>query len=425
MTTTPRLAGRDAERVGPAIEPMHSSERTGPAASAIARTLAMAALVALAACQTVPPAPTPTPVPPPTPTPAPTGRPVLVPDAWSSLPGWSDDAVQEAWPAFLASCGALGKRPAWSGVCTAARTIDGGDPVAVRAFFESRFVPNHVTTTEGNDTGLVTGYYEPLLHGSRARGATFATPLYGVPDDLLTVDLTSLYPELKGKRVRGKLVGRTVVPYPARGDLEQSGALRGTELVWVDDPVEAFFLEIQGSGRVELQRPDGGVDTVRLAYADQNGQPYRSIGRWLVDRGELTLSQASMQSIKAWALAHPDRRDELLWSNPSEVFFKLEPIDDPSRGPKGALGVPLTPRRSIAVDAKIVPLGSPVFLATTMPQSDAPLARLVMAQDTGGAIAAASGGAVRADFFWGFGADAAAQAGRMKQQGRMWVLVPR
>jgi membrane-bound lytic murein transglycosylase A len=388
----------------------------------------VAAMSLVAACTTVaPPAPTPAPAPQPTPAPEPlsTARPLLVPTTFAALPGWGDDPLTDAWPAFLASCDALARKPEWSGVCAAARLVDGNDTLSVRNFFESRFVPNRVTTTDGNDRGLVTGYYEPLLRGSRVRVAPYLTPLYGVPADLLIVDMTSLYPELKGKRLRGKLVGRTVVPYPARGDLAANGALRGNEIVWVDDPIEAFFLEIQGSGRVELKRNGRVTETVRLAYADQNGQPYKSIGRWLVDRGEMTLAQASMQSIKAWAASHPERLNELLAANPSEVFFKEEPIVDPSRGPKGALGVPLTARRSIAVDARVVPLGSPVFIATTLPLSSEPLNRLVMAQDTGGAIAAASGGAVRADFFWGFGAEAGDQAGRMKQDGRMWVLVPR
>ena len=352
-------------------------------------------------------------------------KPVLEPVSWSALPGWSDDPLIDAWPAFLASCNALAKKPEWTAICTSARALDGGDALAIRNFFESRFVPHRVTTTEGNDTGLVTGYYEPLLRGSRTPIAPYLTPLYGVPDDLLIVDMTSLYPELKGKRLRGKVVGRTVVPYPSRGELAISGALRGKEVLWVDDPIEAFFLEIQGSGRVQLFEAGREVQTVRLAYADQNGQPYKSVGRWLVDQGELTLSQASMQSIKSWAMTHPDRLDELLAANPSEVFFKEEKIVDPSQGPKGALGVPLTPQRSIAVDPKVVPLGSPVFLATTQPLSSAPLQRLLMAQDTGGAIAAAPAGAVRADYFWGFGAEAGNFAGRMKQQGRMWVLLPR
>lgn len=398
-----------------------------------------AACIALAACTTTPtrsPAPPVTiivPTAPPTtsttPEPTlptvPTARPVLVPTTWSALPGWATDPLTDAWPAFLASCDAFARKPEWTAACAAARTIDRGDAYAIRSFFETRFVPNRVTTTEGNETGLVTGYYEPLLRGSRTRVAPYLTPLYGVPDDLLTIDFASLYPELKGKRVRGRLVGRTVVPYPSRGELAASGTLRGKEVLWVDDPIEAFFLEVQGSGRVEIAAPGQAPQTVRLAYADQNGQPYRSIGKWLVDRGEMTLAQASMQSIKGWAALHPERLDELLAANPSEVFFREEAIVDPSRGPKGALGVPLTPQRSIAVDPRVVPLGSPVFLATTQPLSDQPLQRLVMAQDTGGAIAAAPNGAVRADYFWGFGAEAGERAGKMKQEGRMWVLVPR
>ena len=420
-------------------------ESTGPAVPATPRGLAdashsidaLATIVALLLSLLLTACTTPTKRPPPpvvveptttTPTVPPAvvaAKPLLVPTTWSALPGWSNDVLTDAWPAFLASCDALARKPEWTATCTIARGIDGRDPLALRNFFESRFVPNRLTTTDGNDTGLVTGYYEPLLCGSRVPVAPFLTPVYGVPDDLLIVDMTSLYPELKGKRLRGRIVGRIVVPYPTRGELASSGALRGKEVLWVDDPIEAFFLEIQGSGRVALHRGGKVVQTVRLAYADQNGQPYKSIGKWLVDRGEMTLSQASMQSIKSWAQTHPQRLDELLAANPSAVFFKEEPIADPSKGPKGALGVSLTPQRSIAVDPKVVPLGSPVFLATTWPLSDAPLQRLVMAQDTGGAIAAAAGAVVRADYFWGFGAEAGNQAGRMKQDGRMWVLMPR
>jgi membrane-bound lytic murein transglycosylase A len=189
-------------------------------------------------------------------------------------------------------------------------------------------------------------------------------------------------------------------------------------LVWVDDPIEAFFLQVQGSGRVQLADEK---ETVRVAYADQNGYPYRSIGRYLVDKGELTLDQASAQSIKTWYIAHPARQQELLNANPSYVFFKEEKVTDPKKGPKGALGVPLTPERSIAVDAQFIPLGAPVFIATTQPGSDAVLRRLMLAQDTGGAIR----NAVRADYFWGFGAAAGEKAGKMKQRGMMWVLLPK
>ena len=219
-------------------------------------------------------------------------------------------------------------------------------------------------------------------------------------------------------RLRGRLVGNKVVAYPSRAEMAQSNSLAGKEILWVDDPIEAFFLQVQGSGRVQLM---DGKETVRVAYADQNGQPYKSIGRYLVDKGEMTLDQASAQSIKAWVIANPTRQQELLNANPSYVFFKEEKIADPSVGPKGAMGVPLTPQRSIAIDPQYIPMGAPVFLSTTQPNSNVVLQRLMMAQDTGGAIK----NAVRADFFWGFGAQAGEQAGRMKQRGTMWVLLPK
>lgn len=384
--------------------------------------LVSTALVALslAACTSLPPEKPAQPpvVSPPPAKPAETPAQLLKPTTFAALPGWDKDAVRQAWPAFLASCEVLVKKPDWKEPCTVARDVDANSEKAVRLFFESFFVPHQVNNADGSDNGLVTGYYEPLLRGARKRGGPFQTPLHRAPDDLITVDLASLYPELKSLRLRGRLVGNKLVPYPSRAQMTESGALAGKELLWVDDPIEAFFLQVQGSGRVQLTDTK---ETVRIAYADQNGHPYKSIGRYLVDKGELTLDQASAQNIKAWFLAHPERRQELLNANPSYVFFREEKLADPVRGPKGALGVPLTPERSIAVDPQFIPLGAPVFLATTQPSSDAPLQRLMMAQDTGGAIR----NPVRADFFWGFGAEAGEKAGRMKQRGMMWVLLPR
>jgi len=347
-------------------------------------------------------------VPPVKPAPAP----LMTPTTFSALPGWDRDELRQAWPAFIASCNVLVRKPEWQGACTAARTVASTDEAAVRAYFEAWFVPNQIRAADGADTGLVTGYYEPLLRGSRQRGGAYQTPLYAVPDDMLTINLASLYPELKGKRVRGRLVGKKVVPYNSRAEI-----VSGKALLWVDDAVEAFFLEVQGSGRVEL--PETG-ETVRIAYADQNGHPYKAIGRWLIEQGELAPGQATAQSIKAWIVANPTRRQELFNANPSFVFFKEERLPDPKVGPKGALGVPLTPARSVAVDPQFLPLGAPVFLATTYPNGGA-LQRLVMAQDTGGAIR----GAVRADFFYGFGNEAMDNAGRMKQPGQVWVLMPK
>ena len=364
-----------------------------------------------AACPACPPAAT---VPPAA---APFSR-VLQPANWTDLPGWKEDDLAAAWPAFMASCRGVASRPhgaSWKRVCDLARTADGKAGNDPRRFFETQLKPYAIQAADGNAGGLVTGYYEPLLRGSRTRTKGFEQPVRGVPEDLLTIDLSVLFPELKDKRVRGRLEGNKVVPYWSRAEIAARGdKLPSRTLLYVDDAVELFFLQVQGSGRVSL--PDGTL--ARLNYADQNGYPYQSIGRVLVDRGELKLEEASMQGIQAWARANPGRLQELLNANPSYVFFREVP--NSKEGPVGALGVPLTAERSIAVDPRSVPLGAPVFLATTRPNSSKPLNRLVLAQDTGGAIK----GAVRADFFWGFGKEAGEQAGRMKQSGRMWVLLP-
>jgi membrane-bound lytic murein transglycosylase A len=339
---------------------------------------------------------------------------------WSDLPGWQSDNVQEAWQAFLESCRTLRFRPQWTTPCTAAQTAAVNSAEGVRAYFESYFEPYKVVQRTGStreDTGLITGYFEPLLHGSRTASTQFVAPLYAPPSDLLIVDLASLYPELKGKRVRGRLEGNKVVPYYTRAELPADPAVRGKEIVWIDNYFDALMLEVQGSGRVQL--PDGQV--IRLQYADQNGQPYHSVGRYLVQVGALTVDQATIPGIRTWLLAHPERLQEVLDTNPSVVFFAEAPLGDPNLGPKGAEGIPLTADRSIAVDPAYVPLGTPVFLSTTLPDSGAPLQRLVVAQDTGGAI----NGAPRADYFCGSGPQAADLAGRMRQQGSLWIFWPR
>jgi membrane-bound lytic murein transglycosylase A len=385
----------------------------------------------LAACTTAPPQPAPAPQPSQQPVPPPAVQmpppvgpvavpqppaPLFTPVAFEALPGWRQDDLRQAWPAWQASCRALAAKADWKAACAAARTVDVADGAAIRRYFETYFVPNLVRAADGADAGLVTGYYEAALRGARKRGGAYQTPLYKVPDDLITVDLAGVYPSLKGMRLRGRLSGKTVVPYGTRAEIERA-RIPGKELLWVDDPVEAFFLEVQGSGRVGLE----GGETVRVAYADQNGHPYKAIGRWLIDQGELAPAEATAQGIKAWIAAHPQRRQELLNVNPSYIFFREERLADPSVGPKGALGVALTPARSVAIDPAFLPLGAPVFLATTEPASEVPLQRLVMGQDTGGAIK----GAIRADFFFGFGAQAADNAGRMKQRGQVWVLLPK
>ncbi len=354
---------------------------------------------------------------------------------WGALRGWQGDDLNHVWKAFINNCKGL-MRPvsgslamqaratprAWQPVCAAA-VQSGLDPAgagadAVRQFLQTHLQPWRLMDASGKPAqNTVTGYYEPLVRASRQRGGAYQWPLYAAPDDLLTIDLGAVYPELAGKRVRGKLVGKRVVPYDTRAEIAASESRQPPAIVWVDDPVEAFFLQIQGSGRAVLP----GGETIRLAYADHNGRPYMSIGQWLAQKGELPLAQASMQNIKAWARNNPARVQEMLNANPAMVFFREEVVRDPELGPKGAYGIPLIGQRSIAVDTSFVPLGTPVFLTTTLPASSTPLSRLVFAQDTGAAIK----GAARADFYWGFGDEAGALAGRMKQRGEMWVLWPK
>jgi membrane-bound lytic murein transglycosylase A len=390
--------------------------------------VAVALLTITAACQTSkPPAEKPVAVPPPAivqapPNPAPAAKVEpqdstaypLTSVTWPELPGWAQDNQAEALPALLSSCRVLANQAAWREACEAAPSVKGRD--AAKLFFENHFTPYRVATAEGSTEGLITGYYEPTLHGSRKPSARNRFPVYGVPDDLLVLDMGEFAPELKSTAPRVRLDGKRVVPYYDRSQIESGRApVRGKEIAWVENVVELFFLQIQGSGRITLD--DGS--TMRVGFADHNGHPYRSIGRVLIDRGELPLERTSMQGIKAWARDNPAKLTELLNQNPRFVFFRELPGAVTS--PPGALGVPLTPQRSIAVDPRYVPLGAPVHITTTWPNSEKPLQRLMLAQDTGGAIR----GAVRADFFWGSGEEAAREAGRMKQPLRMWVLLPK
>ncbi len=337
--------------------------------------------------------------------------------SWMEIPDWGRESQRDSLVAFVRGCTALARQPAWQAVCAEAAALPPGSPERdIAAFFESRFDPYQVVNADETTSGMVTGYYEPLLRGSRTRTSHYRYPIYAVPQDLLVIDLSSVYPDLKHKRLRGRIEGNRVVPYLARGDIEKDPApLKGLEIVWVDDAVELFFLHIQGSGQVQLENGE----RVRVGYAEQNGYPFRSLGRLLIQRGEIPPERASMQGIKDWARRNPAKVQRFLNENPSFVFFRELPGDLP--GPIGSLGVPLTAERSIAVDPRVIPLGVPVYLATTWPNSPQPLNRLMVAQDTGGAI----NGGVRADFFWGFGDGAGSQAGKMRQAGRMWVLLPK
>ncbi len=342
------------------------------------------------------------------------------PVKWSKLPGWKSDDALAAWPAIVSTCHVLDARAEWQAFCAAVMATSPADGAFVRGFLEQRLTPyriQRVTGRKRENQGLITGYFEPLIHGARERSEAFATPLYRPPADLLIVELASVIPELKGKRVRGRLDGNKVVPYYSRAGTREAPGLAGHEIVWIDNRLDAFMLEVQGSGRVQLTTGE----TIRLQYADQNGHPYRSIGRYLADQGVMTIDQVNMPAIRAWLAANPNRVNEVLDSNPSVVFFNEAPLEDPSIGPKGAQGMPLTAGRSIAIDPKFLPLGAPMYLSTTQPGSALPLQRLVVAQDTGGAIR----GPIRADLFFGFGTDAGARAGMMKNELEMWLLWPK
>lgn len=355
----------------------------------------------------------------------------LMPVPFAALPGWDSDLISESIPALRRSCEKFARLPDdrpigangvggtagdWKPICTQAYSLPDGDNEKARAFYEAYFQPYLVSdlTKDKAASGLFTGYYEAGLRGARAQGGIYQTPLYKRPKDLVLVSLGEFKSDWKGKRLAGKVDNGRLKPYASRTEIE-AGKLRGKnlELVWVDDPVDAFFLHIQGSGRVIFA--DGS--SMRVGYDGHNGHDYTSIGRVLIERGEVRKEDMSMQAIRKWLAAHPQKGQALMRENNSFIFFR-ELKDE---GPVGAQGVVLTPGRSLAVDKRFIPLGIPLFLYTfTDPVRPAPISRLVVAQDTGGAIK----GVVRGDVFWGFGERAAQRAGKMKETGSFFALLP-
>ncbi len=367
---------------------------------------------------------------------APPGPPRLDLDkiSFTDLEGWRDDAQGRALAAFRRSCdkmsaapdhrplggsdGVGGRMADWRGPCAAASTVAEADDHAARQFFEAHFTPFRLSD-RGQTEGLFTGYYEPLLSGAKAPDGRFTVPIHGLPADLVTVDLGLFFDDLGKRRITGRVVDGALAPYHRRDQIA-AGALDGKApvLAWVDDPLDAFFLHVQGSGRIGLA--GGGV--MRVGYAGANGRAYVSIGRALIERGAISREEVSLQSIRAWLTANPDRAAEILALNPSYVFFRELAGD----GPLGAQGVALTPGRSLAVDRAYLPLGAPIWLDIKIPSAaaggpDRTLRRLVVAQDIGGAIK----GPLRGDLFWGFGPEAEWVAGRMKHSGGYALLLPR
>ena len=379
--------------------------------SGITRSFLAASLLILAGC-TAPRAP---------------GTIGFVGTEFAALPGWSADRIDDAIPALNRSCRRLAALPPaqplgppvfgtsgdWQPACAASIALAAGDRAAARAFVETHFRPFAVLDGDASE-GLFTGYFEPILWGSRIRGGKFQTPLYARPDDLVTAELGNFREAWRGERLSGRVVDGGLRPYDTRAEIDRGSlARRARVLAWVEDPIDAFFLHIQGSGRVALA--EGGE--LRAGFAAQNGHAYVPIGRVLVERGVLTREQVSMQSIRAWLASHPDEASAVLHANPSYVFFRELDGD----GPLGSEGVALTPGRSLAVDRTQIALGVPIWLDAEDPlEQDKRVQRLLMAQDTGGAIR----GILRGDVFWGAGPDAAERAGKMRARGRFWVLLP-
>jgi membrane-bound lytic murein transglycosylase A len=358
---------------------------------------------------------------------------------FGDLEGWTDADPIKGLEAFRRSCiaildkaadaplgglGYAGRVTDWEEACHAAMAIQPSTPDTARRFFEANFVPYQVA--QQNSDGLFTGYYEPELRGSRTRHGAFQTPLYAIPVDLVRRDMGVFRDTYFGRMINSMMamgMGMMMrfVPYPARADIERDG-IPAAPILYVDNPVDAFFLQIQGSGRVILD--DGTV--VRAAYAGQNGQPYTAIGAVLIQRGWMTREELSAQSIRDWLVTHPEQAQEIMNTNASYVFFAEKPIGDPNLGAVGAQGVPLTPEASLAVDRSIHALGVPIWLESTAPTADSdieerPFDALVVAQDTGGAIK----GVIRGDVYWGYGNTAGIVAGKMKYPGRMNLLLPR
>jgi len=336
---------------------------------------------------------------------------------FKQLPGWEQDKQSEALVALRQNCTRLAKKDDWKTICQSLEQLEEPDDLSARAFFETFFTPHVLRGEKGKQQGMITGYYEPLLNGSLTPDERYRYPLYRVPDDLLIIELGDLFPSLKGKRVRGRVVGNKVIPYYERSDIDgDNNPLQGQELIWVDDREQAFFLQIQGSGRIKL--PDGSM--IGAGYANQNGRAYHSIGKKLIESGAIKREDVSLFSINRWLKENPDKAQALLNENPSYVFFVLR--ENVDQGPTGSLNVPLTAERSLAIDPKFVKLGAPIWLDTTYPGTEQKsLQKLVIAQDTGGAIK----GQLRADLFWGTGERAEQMAGNMKQPGKMYILLPK
>lgn len=352
---------------------------------------------------------------------------------FDALPGWQQARLAPSLLTFKRSCQAFFKQnpekpiltssanlkvKALLPICLAANQVNQSDEAQVRAFFERYFQPYQFQQHQQPAKGLFTGYYLPALHGDWHKSTRYQYPLYGLPQDLVQIKLADFDPAYGKKTLVGKQIGRRIVPYPKRAQIEQGGLPKAQQpLLWVENLVERFFLEIQGSGYIDM----ANGERVMVGYAGQNGQPYTPVGRFLISQGLLDKNHISMQAIKSYLETHPQQTQQILNQNESYVFFRLLPKGEAY----GSQGVGLTAGYSMAVDVSHMPLGLPVWLSTSYPspkgQGNVALNRLMIAQDTGGAIK----GKVRGDVFWGGGDNAGRIAGHMKNSGSYWLLLPK
>lgn len=324
---------------------------------------------------------------------------------FKALKDFENDDLTLALDVFKQACVRSKRKTLFKNVCLKAeQTRDAQD------FFTKNFTPYKLHAKNGSEKGVITGYYEPLLYGSLTKSKKFKYPVYAVPKDLITVNLSKIYPELKKYRLRGKIKGNKLIPFDARADIGENEEYE--VLCYVDNKVDLFFLQIQGSGKVQLE--DGTL--LNLGYANQNGRKYNSVGKYMIKRGYIGNGiDASMQGMKKWFEENPSKTEKVLNVNNSYVFFEKR-----KNGATGSLGVPLVARRNLAVDTSYIPLGMPVFINTKNPVTREKINNLMVAADTGGAIK----GEIRADFFWGFSKEAEKYAGRMKELGELYILVP-
>lgn len=325
--------------------------------------------------------------------------------SWSDLEDFQDDDLESAFEVFKLGCEKSQRFALLKESCLKANEYDNA-----LDFFQENFVPHKLYDDSHNDEGLITGYYEPLLKGSRTKSQQYQYPIFKQPKDLIVVDLSSVYPELSKYRLRGKIVGNKLVPYEDRANIKED---ENKEVIcYVDDKIDLFFLHIQGSGRVQL---DSG-EIINVGYANQNGRAYNSVGKLMIAQGLLKEYGGSMQGMKKWFEEYPQQADEILNHNESYVFFHESP-----KSATGSLGVPLVAQRNLAVDRNYIPLGLPVYIKTKNPLTQEKISQLMVAADTGGAIK----GKIRADFYWGFGEEAEETAGKMKELGKLFVLLPK